>query len=98
MSSEKTHPIKNLNEDEGLSLSHPQQRIVSVPKHVTELLDVVFRICIEFGEPIEHSNVRSSIFQKLKEPIHRRPFPHLLSPRRLYDLPKLIRKSKFLPL
>jgi hypothetical protein len=45
--SKGTYSIKDFDDREGLILSHPQKRIISVPKHVAELLDVILRVCVE---------------------------------------------------
>ena len=64
---EGAYPIENLNDCEGLLLSHSQKYVISILKHVTELFDVPFRIRIEPGEFIEDNNVWDSPFQKIDE-------------------------------
>jgi len=60
VTSEEVYPIKNLDDYESLLLSHPQERVVSIPKQVAELLDVLFRIHIEFSKLFKHGDVRGS--------------------------------------
>ena len=76
---ERTHVIKDLDDDEGFILSHPKQRVVSILKHFAELPNVVLRVRIEFGEFLDHGHVRGSLLQKLDERPHRRSFLRFVS-------------------
>ena len=69
-----------------------------MPKHIAELLDVLFGTRIELGKFFERSDARGSLLQEVNEHGYRRPSPRLVSQRRSYGLPKIVRKTKFLPL
>jgi hypothetical protein len=79
-------------------LLHPKKRVTSMLRHVAELLDVAFRVRIELGETFECSHVRDNLLQKLDGRLHWRPFLRLVDRWKLYDLLKLVRKSKLLSL
>ena len=63
----RAYPIKDLDDHEGLILSHPQKRIISVLKHAMELSDMLFRVRVKLGEFFEHGNVRGGLLQKIDE-------------------------------
>ena len=63
----EAYPIENLNDCEGLLLSHPQKCIISVFKHAAELLDVSLRARIEFSESFERGDIRGSLLQRMNE-------------------------------
>ena len=65
--SEETYVIKDLDDYEGLILSHPQKCIISICKHVAELLDMFFGVCIKIYQFSERGDVWGSLLQKMNE-------------------------------
>lgn len=94
----KVYPIKNFNNYEGLLLPHPQKRVIIVPKHPAELLDVFFRVRIEFGEFFERGHVRGDLLQDIEERGYLGSIARLVDPRRLNGFPKVIGKPELLRL
>ena len=95
---EEAYLIENLDECKGLLLSHPHKRIIFKFKHVTELLYMFLGVHIEFGEFFEYGDIWGSLLQEVDECGCRGSFLHFVSQRRSYNLPKLVRKPKFLPI
>ena len=56
----ETYLIKDLDDDEGLIHSHSEECVVSIFKYAAELLDIVLRARVEFGEFFEHGDVWGS--------------------------------------
>lgn len=67
MGSEGTYSVKDFDEDEGLILLHLKKRVIPTFKHAAELLDVFFRVHIEFGEFFEHEGFEGSLLQNIDE-------------------------------